>query len=512
MEQTLADSARDERIDCPNCHTSYVVGEGTTSPVDATAEPGPAPARVGPPPVPPGPADEQYSTTPLRPSSADVLKPASVQPDYSERRFVRHDGPGVSPWVLVVVLASVLGVVLLLAAGGVVWYVLGGSPAVVQVPQQVQPMPPLPPRQRPAAGPPVAVNPPMRPVVPRRPAPQPVLVAWQAAPDPPPHNLQAEIAPKRRFSIPLGGEVLFPRTLSLFAAVGRNSFPQDERQLVDLATMKPAGTIAGQLLWDKATLSPDGQFLAGVRRLQRNMVEVYSFKTGKLVQQFTAGSSVDWVDFAASERLVTVRNQPGKIVELWSLKKGKLLATRADSIAFHPNFVAVSPGRRYLALFGQHPGNQSKISIYDLVELQEAGEILVPRTEPFALRCQGLAFSSDGVELAGLFEGKNKFDLRTWSMDKGEAKVNHALPDNVPQARTRAFGGGVLPLQWWPERKGWLLYGNSLIQYDTGAEVAEIPWATGPPMPRELLPGDRIAQVSGPVNARLVEVAPLPMR
>ena len=354
--------------------------------------------------------------------------------------------------------------------------------------------------------------------MPFQPVPAPPLMApanWQVVPDPPAQPFQMAAAPAVKVPLPGSTQILFPTTPSPFAAVGKNFFAKDVRQVLDLRTMQAAGSIPGRLRLIHTAMSPDGLSLAGVDSQQRNLVEVISFKTGQLAHRLTAASQVDWLDFAASNRLVVVHNIPSKTVEVWDLAKGTPLAARTSPVLIFKMALAMSPGRRYLALFSPGlVGQPVKIYLFDLVQLREAGEILVPLPPQGGLfQCLGLAFSPDGAELAALLGEGAEFRLRTWEMDKGSARVNHSIADAaVRQALAKAGAGAVLPVTWWPDRKGWLLFGTSLINYQTGAEVVSLPVSPGLGASRCLLPGDFQAAVSGPDAARVLEVTPLPVR
>ena len=275
-----------------------------------------------------------------------------------------------------------------------------------------------------------------------------------------------------------------PSTPSPFVAVGKNATAKDVRQVVHLQTMQPAGFIPGKVPLATLAVSPDGQYLAGLERLQRTTIEVYSFKTGKSARQLKAASRRwTWVDSRRFQaRLVTLRNNPGSILEVWNLTDGKLLTTRADPVAIKRSRLALSPGRRFLALFAQDKlGSAGKIVLHDLAQLREAGTIRVaPPEPPGAFQCFGLAFSPDGTELAGLFGDDMRFRLRTWTMDDGSAKIDHPLPASVQRAWTETVAAPVRPIDWWPKRKGWLLFGTALIRYKTGTEVTHLPPPQGP--------------------------------
>jgi hypothetical protein len=499
----VLDSMRGKQIPCKSCQKRFVVQDGRGIKVE------------GPPPLPPEAkvsaegalqAPTAISTSPQGGRSVPLNASEPVAPVRTAKARWRSENGDHGSTVLVIGVIGAVAV-LLLAAGGVgVWLFLKASP---QPARDVVAQAPLPP-------PPVVVEKP-KPVIqaPVVPPPAPARVPatpWEAGPDPLPKALQMAAVPAGKVPLPVGAQVHFPRTPSPFVAIGKNGSTKDVRLLVNLQTMKPAGAIPGKVPLTALAVSPDGQYLAGINRIQGTNIEVYSFKTGMAARQFNAASKVDWVDFATSQRLVTIRSNPGRIVEVWNLSKSNPLTARADPIPFKRSRLALSPGRRYLAMFDQDPaGGPGKILLYDLAQLREAGTIRVAPPEPPGAfqQCYGLAFSPDGTELAALFGDVVNFRLRTWAMDSGSVRINHQLPASVQRAWREAVASAVRPVEWWPKRKGWLLFGTVLIHYKTGSEVTHLPAPPGPQAARYLLPGDLLATVSGLASPRFFEVTPL---
>ncbi len=115
---------------------------------------------------------------------------------------------------------------------------------------------------------------------------------------------------------------------------------------------------------------------------------------------------------------------------------------------------AVSPGRRYLATFGQ-----GIVWIVDLQKGELCGMLPVAKLgESNAGPIEAeLTFAPDGQELVGIFGGNQSARLMAWSMGDGSSKASFDLPEG-PINHDK---GRVLePL---PDNQGWLVDGRMLV-------------------------------------------------
>jgi WD40 repeat protein len=296
-------------------------------------------------------------------------------------------------------------------------------------------------------------------------APAPEL--WKIKPDPaetqPPAITQDVLlrVPPSFF----GGEVTYPTAPSVFVAVGRNGDQNDVREIWDLAGRKRFGALRGNAKLDKPfALSPDGALFAG--KADRSFV-VFETKTGRLVAQLAVASPfADYVDFAGPGQLVTGTSGDRRF-EIWDLKsqKSELDVSPRDRVARES--IALSPGRRYLAMIGA-----STLWVYDLQSGRKAGEAQVPKNGTFDLSCKGLAFSPDGTELAGLFDS---FGLHLLCWDTATGRLTHQFKYDDKSGLKMPLGFEGIAIDWLADKAGWLVFGTVVIDHQSGQKTFTIP-------------------------------------
>jgi WD40 repeat protein len=297
---------------------------------------------------------------------------------------------------------------------------------------------------------------------------------WSAKVDPPasppPRPASTDYAIPFPTNLGGGGEVLYPSTASSFVAIGKNLFPNDVRQVWDLSTKKMVGGFKGQIGLDDRSLalSPDGAYLAGMARA-RKVIEIRASKTGRAVQTFLNEMPfIDYLDFAANDRLVFGR-VADKTLVVGDLKTGSKvydldLVERAE-----PETVAISPGRNYLAVASS---TDASLRIYGLAEGQLVGKAPTPKKGLHVYRCQGLAYSPDGSELAGIFDGLTEFHLVCWSVSDGKMLNDFNLGKEVP----RPFLYKDQAIVWLPDGSSLLVFGNAIIDRASGKKIWSLPF------------------------------------
>jgi hypothetical protein len=480
-----------KELACKKCRNVFIVSRGTAGPPRLPPAPPVPVAKVVPAAWQDIAAGPPPAVEPI-PTRADPL-PHIVRPIPTRRKH-RASGGRRNTWILWTTAGVCAFAGVLLIVHRLCWLAAMDTP-----------------EQHPAANEMPAANPP--PAFPIAPA---AAAVWDVVPDPLAQHWTMPAGPPGKVPAPFGEEITFASTSSPYVAIGRNFLPKDKRLLIDLRTMQPAGSIPGDIPIEHVAISPDGKYLAGVRSLARDTVQVYAFRNGQKVHEVRVQGSitVDWVGLTPNNRLLTTRgNNRDKTLEVWDLHQDKPLKAWAVPAPFRPCMPAVSPGGRYVAMSRQDPeNNRQGVVLYDLVQLRVAGEIVVSPPQRFANSwCDGLAFSPDGAELAGVFLERSAYRLNSWSLDRGAATVGHSLSGNLHLAAANAHVNSRPTLQWWPDRKGWLVFDSKLIDYQTGAEVVDL-MPRGSRGPRHLLPGDLLAQVSGTMRGQYLDIVPLPAR
>jgi WD40 repeat protein len=335
---------------------------------------------------------------------------------------------------------------------------------------------------------------------PNSPAPE----LWKIKPDPP-EEQPASITQDVLLRVPpsfFGGEVTYPTAPSVFVAAGRNGDQNDVREFWDLAARKRVGALRGSVKLDRPfALSPDGTLFVGKND---KTFTVYETKTGKLVASLSVQSPfADFVDFAGPGQVVTGVSGDRRF-EIWDLKtqKSELEVAPRDRVARES--VVLSPGRKYMALIGA-----STLWVYDLQSGRRAGEAPVPKNNIFELSCKGLAFSSDGAELAGLFDSFG-LHLLCWDVATGRLTHRFKYDDKSGIKMPPGFEGN--PLDWLAVRAGWLLFGTMVIDHQSGQKTFTIPSDTpgSEKGPRKVVGKNLVLITVGEAQNRVVRGFPLP--
>src|SRR5205823_120712 len=123
--------------------------------------------------------------------------------------------------------------------------------------------------------------------------------------------------------------------------------------------------------------------------------------------------------------------------------------------------------------------------------------------------CLGMTFSNDGKELAAVFQSSGYPRILCWDMSNGKLVADHRLKDDTLKRAANDPGRAV---EWFPDREAWLVFGQSIIDRQTGQRIWMLP-ATGPgvaPTPRRVADVDRVLIVSGQGRSQLVRSIRLP--
>lgn len=208
-------------------------------------------------------------------------------------------------------------------------------------------------------------------------------------------------------------------------------------------------------------LSADGKLLLLPASSGRNGFAIYDVPEEKLVVNVPGGDVFArgrFSAFAGSKRVLTDCLERDRLTIL-ELPTGKLIASLPAASVFSDHYAAISPGGKYVAVF-----TDGRITLYDTDAGRRMGEIIgLPARE----RCQGIAFSQDGKELAAMLKNDR---LYVWSMAGGKQLFEHDL--SAEQRRMTGFADGAL-LQWLPGRTGWLVKSTLLLERNTG----KVAWA-----------------------------------
>lgn len=340
-----------------------------------------------------------------------------------------------------------------------------------------------------------------------RPVPVPPPLKWQMKEDAPAAALKPVAATRRPVALAGDQHVIVPSTPSNFAALAGNAGADFTAKLLTPPSPKPGKPLTIKpALADPVALDPDGTQLAGSVNSPSGGtdVDVWSFTTGKRVRLISVdkqAGGLELLDFAQPGRLVVLlkRDDGKRVVQVWDIAKGTSPLHQMDGPAeYAPQSAALSPGRRYLAL-----GEGEKVTVYDLGSGTVTAEVKLPKPAERAGKqeCNGLAFSPDGAELAGLFSNTLNSRVIAWEVAKGGVVADHSF-----DVKLRATFKGPA-LQWLMGRSGWLVYGRTLVEHDTG-RLVESPALDQEHDRRVVGRGDSILEVVE--SARAMSIRPVP--
>jgi WD40 repeat protein len=354
-------------------------------------------------------------------------------------------------------------------------------------PKQEPPPPAAPPQQEP---PPQKAPPKVDP---------PAL--WNVKADPSPAAVKLPADFKKEIKAPGAlAQLVFPKQSSPFVAVGTNLRADDERQVWNLQTGQMTGKVVGTVLTINGAppvLSPDGAYLAYSEK--PGTVGVWAPGPGKKVSVEVGGDGFlsDYTDFAGGKLLTLRRTGTTLTFQTWDpatgqnvlsfTPPGRMTGLRRDAFA-------ISPGGGYLAL-----ASREGLRVYELKAGTTVGERALGGWEAGRLyACHGLSFSPDGGELAGVFFANGTLPhLVCWDVARGEVVCDVTFPQALPAAAVQgAYKGHVL--DWIGDRRGWLLYGYTMVDRnkDGSATFLPTPPAEGSPVPRHMVGPAHVATLT----------------
>jgi hypothetical protein len=293
------------------------------------------------------------------------------------------------------------------------------------------------------------------------------IILWRAQGDPGPDDLtQKPMFPEATLFAGPGATLITPTTpSSLLLVKGAGKY-----EVYDLFHAKRLSSAPISIDLVGEIVSPDGQFVLGRQKIpgKRPGDELYvvSLQDGSVVKKF---DSFKWssADFLPDGLLLvgTERDSKGpkSHLEVMEMSTGKVLAkylprSWAGSI--------LSTGRKY--------------AIGNRIWLARTGQI-VGELKQFPNSLKKLAISPDGQEVAAFCnertkDGKILARIMTWKMSTGEIGVDHIFSENFSaQLGPRLVGLTENFFEWLPDRSGWLLAGQILVDYSSGAVVHERP-------------------------------------
>jgi hypothetical protein len=313
-------------------------------------------------------------------------------------------------------------------------------------------------------------------------------IRWSARPDPPAPQQKITPTPDLRVPIPAGlnTEIFFPDAPATSVCVGTAGNGHDYREVWDLAARRKLGSTRGlrTMFADlngyfrtTSTLGPDGKYFVtqGMDPIRLVVWDVAAEKlVGELPVEHGGTASLHFARFCGPGRvLVGGIGLPTQLFAIPSLVRERV-STFPEPAVLAP-LLAVSPAGRYIAAYPADP-EKAAVRIQDIATDSPAGELNIPvKAELGNIYCKALAFSTDGGELAGLFDINAKSQLLCWSMMDGKptVQIDFGAPLLVALKSPQAYLHPLL--EWFPKGNRWLVHGQGIVDREAGELVWIIP-------------------------------------
>jgi hypothetical protein len=265
------------------------------------------------------------------------------------------------------------------------------------------------------------------------------------------------------------------RTSPFVAICDDDVFGASSWKLLNLNTGGVTPGFTSKIRLEEAVLSADGQYLMGKAKavgVQPAALVVFSMKQGKEVSRMPSGDknyAPRPVGFAAGDGVVSATDLKFKAhLQGWDLKTGAKNWEIELPKMIEAKTIALSPGGKFFAMVTEKTLliiETAKGETVDKVDLPEAAEKAVFGSHPM-----GLAFSPDGLELAGYFEHGGKGRLVIWDLATGTVMADHlgeiAKDDRWTKAERK--------LEYFGDPH-FLRFSNHVLDRDTANVVYTIP-------------------------------------
>ncbi len=299
---------------------------------------------------------------------------------------------------------------------------------------------------------------------------------WKSAADPLEAKGKALAALKISAPIKHGVRSVASLRVSPFVAICDDDvFGASNWKLLNLNTGGVTPGFTTKLRLEEVTLSPDGQYLAGKAGavgVQPAALVVFSIKQGKEISRMPSGDknyAPRPVGFVAGDQILSATDLQFKPrLQAWDLKIGAKNWEVELPKMIEAKTIALSPGGKYFAMITEKELLMIETAKGETVNKTDLPE--APEKATFGSHPMGLAFSPDGLELAGYFEHGGKGRLVIWDLATGTVLSDHlgeiAKDDRWTKAETKLEYFGDLHF---------LRFANHVLDRDTATVVYTIP-------------------------------------
>src|SRR5262249_26255080 len=157
-----------------------------------------------------------------------------------------------------------------------------------------------------------------------------------------------------------------------------------------------------------------------------------------------------------------------------------------------------SGGGRYQLM--EHTSREHYVILaYDLKTGKKAGEFEFQGKKDAWGQAGGIAVSPDGTEIAMIWRGAKKAPWGRPALlgtETGKKLLDHEINyDVIENVDSLWHDGGTRCLQYWPAKRGWLIFGHLLVDRESGKvvhKIGDVPKFAGAIQDRRFLDGEHV--------------------
>jgi hypothetical protein len=313
-------------------------------------------------------------------------------------------------------------------------------------------------------------------------------VPWMVVFDPPAKTVT--IPPDHVIHIPIpdgpNPEIVFSATPSTMVSVGNVGHGNERREIWDFRANRRIGTTRGLRTLSEnlggffrpiSALSPDGLVFItqGTGPFDLVAWDVAAEKQLCVLRPEHAPSAgLTFAAFSRPDRLLACGfGTPFQMLRLTGQARMRMQKFPRET-EYNRSSLAISPGGRYLAVY--HRRGPSAIRFYDTESGVQSGQLTLPPIEPAGpMNCGGVVFSPDGREVAALFDYNGAWHLVCWDLHHGKVVERIEFGGNLLQILGARFAYLYGPLEWFPDRTRWLVYGQGIVDRNRHKLIWNIP-------------------------------------
>ena len=267
-------------------------------------------------------------------------------------------------------------------------------------------------------------------------------------------------------------------------SVGNIGHGREHREIWDLSTNRRIGTTRGLRTHSEnlggyyrpiSSLSPDGRLFVtqGIGVFDLAIWDVLGERQlGVVTPEHAPSAGLTFAALANRQRLLACGfGTPFQMLDVAGAA-GRQMERFPRDMTFDHRSLALSPGGRFVAVYDK---SQLLLRFYDTESGTPAGQLAPPFKSVTATQCEGIAFSTDGREVAALLLDGGDSYLACWDLRTGGVTARINFGGNVRAILNAPFAYLYAPLEWFPDARRWLVCGQGIVDRHAGKLSSILP-------------------------------------